>query len=198
MNQRELIEIVGSWLVISVAFAWVMQTPGGTLAQSFLPSLVVALVAVGTGFIFHELAHKYVAIHYGAHAEFFAWPTGLGLALVLAFALGFVFAAPGAVYIFSTNLTKKQNGIISLSGPIVNIILGIVFFVFGFLATGLSNPFFAMLGFRAGMINFFLAGFNLLPLGPLDGKKVFDWNKAVWAVFFVPLLALYLTFSVGF
>lgn len=200
MNQREIIEIVGSWLAVSVAFAWVMQDPtsGQTIAARFLPSLLIALVAVGTGFIFHELAHKYVAIHYGAHAEFFAWPFGLGLALLLAFTIGIVFAAPGAVYIFATNLSKKQNGIISLCGPIVNIVLGILFVIAGFLLLPSANSFWSTVGFQAGVINFWLAFFNLIPLGPLDGKKVFDWNKLVWAAFFVPLVLVFLFVRVGF
>ena len=33
-------------------------------------------------------------------------------------------------------------------------------------------------------INGFLATFNLLPFGIIDGKKVFNWNKAIWMLFF--------------
>ena len=89
MDQREIIEIAGSWLVISVAFGWVMRNSFGITAfpNNFYFAFIVAAVAVGTGFILHELAHKYSAIHYGAHAAFFAWPMGLLLALVLSFGL---------------------------------------------------------------------------------------------------------------
>lgn len=200
MNRREIIEIIGSWLVVSIAFGWVMQerVAGASLSQTFLPSLAIALVAVGTGFIFHELSHKYVSIHYGVHAEFFAWPFGLAIALILAFSpIHIVFAAPGAVYIFARTLPKKENGIISVAGPLVNIGLGIIFVAVGFLVMPLQNQFLSQLSFQAGLINFFLAGFNLLPFGPLDGKKVFDWNKLVWAACFIPMLLIYLTVGIG-
>jgi Zn-dependent protease len=36
----------------------------------------------------------------------------------------------------------------------------------------------------AAFINGFLATFNLLPFSIIDGKKVFDWNKIIWFVFF--------------
>lgn len=196
MNQRELVELIGSWLVISVAFAWVMQTrtTGATLSQTFLPSLAIALVAVGTGFIFHELAHKYASIHYGAHAEFFAWPLGLGIALLLAFTIGIVFAAPGAVYIMAPQLSKKQNGIISAVGPITNILIGLVFFVLGVILAAIApQSFLQEIAWGAFQINFWLAFFNMLPIFPLDGSKVFAWDKKIWgfiiaAAFLVPLL----------
>ena len=44
------------------------------------------------------------------------------------------------------------------------------------------------IGFAAfyGMqINFWLALFNMLPIWQIDGQKVWVWNKAVWALFFV-------------
>lgn len=184
MNQREITEIIGSWLVISVAFAWVMQdrTGGAALSQSFLPSLAITLVAVGTGFIFHELAHKYASIHYGAHAEFFAWPVGLGIALLLAFTVGIVFAAPGAVYIMAPHLSKKQNGIISAVGPITNILIGLVFFVLGIILAAIApQSFLKEIAIGAFQINFVLAFFNMLPIFPLDGSKVFAWDKGIWA-----------------
>jgi len=31
-------------------------------------------------------------------------------------------------------------------------------------------------------MNLWLAAFNLIPFGPLDGLTIFRWNKLVWGV----------------
>ena len=38
------------------------------------------------------------------------------------------------------------------------------------------------------IINLWLGLFNMLPIGPLDGKKVFAWNPKIWAGLFVLLI----------
>ena len=181
MNNREIRDLTISWLTISAAFAWIhvnFFSPGG--AADFAAVLIIMLVAVGGGFILHELAHKYVAIYYGAHAEFVMWTNGLILAVALALTLGIVFAAPGAVYIYGRNITARQNGIISLAGPLTNLAIVLLAGLFylairpgGFIETTLAYTM---------KINFFLAAFNMLPVFPLDGSKVFAWNKAAWLV----------------
>jgi Zn-dependent protease len=34
--------------------------------------------------------------------------------------------------------------------------------------------------------------FNLIPLGVLDGQKIFDWNKMVWAVTIAAAMGLFI------
>ena len=94
--------------------------------QAILFILPIVMVGVGTGFILHELGHKFVSMKYGYWAEFKLWPQGLLVALVTSF-LGFVFAAPGAVYTYANYMTDEINGKISIAGPIVNIVLAIIF-----------------------------------------------------------------------
>ena len=130
MNDRERNDLIISWLTVSFAFAWIgLGILSARGFEEFASGFAVMLVAVGTGFILHELAHKYVAIHYGAHAEFRAWREGLLLAIGLAlFTNGaFVFAAPGAVYVSGRGITVKQNGIISIAGPVINIAIAAIF-----------------------------------------------------------------------
>ena len=131
-----------------------------------------------TGFLLHELGHKFVAQRYGAWAEYRMYPMGLLMALVFSF-LGFLFAAPGAVYI-QGRISRKQNGLISLAGPLTNILFGTSFIVLwlAFPSLGLWSSAFNWVG----VLSLFLAGFNLIPLGPLDGKKVFNWSPTTWVL----------------
>ncbi|MFH0970239.1 MAG: hypothetical protein V1776_02145 [Candidatus Diapherotrites archaeon] len=184
MENRELTDLLISWISLSAAFAFVFADEGFNLI-GFSDALAIAALAVGTGFLLHEMAHKYVAIHFGAKAEFRAWNTGLLVALAVAVLFRFIFAAPGAVYIYGKHVTLRENGIISAAGPLMNIIIGII-------GIGLSSLFAtSQIGHVAlivGSINLYLAMFNLLPFFILDGAKVFAWNKGVWAILFIPLL----------
>lgn len=127
----------------------------------------------------HELAHKFSAIYYGAKAEFKFWPTGLLFAIGLSLITsgGFVFAAPGAVYIWGKNITKKENGIISLLGPLSNFVMAIIALIISFFIT---HKYILTIFFAIVQINLFLGIFNMIPIPPLDGFKVFRWNKIIW------------------
>ncbi|MBN1160015.1 MAG: site-2 protease family protein [Candidatus Diapherotrites archaeon] len=173
MSKTEVLHLLISWLTISAAFSFIFGEVGLT-ALAYFPMM---LVAVGTAFVLHELGHKYVAIAYGARAEYRAWTWGLIMAIGLAIVTNgnFVFAAPGAVYIMSRNLTRAQNGKIAFAGPMVNLILGILFLVAVFYV-GIWVGFFFLLA----QINLFLGFFNLLPIYPLDGAKVKAWSFNAW------------------
>ena len=110
------------------------------------------------------------------------WPTGLLFMLLFAMLFGFIFAAPGAVYIFARHLSKRENGIISLAGPAINILFCLIFAaVLALPAAGIQLAQLVLLIARFGMqINAFLAFFNLIPLFILDGAKVMHWNFWIW------------------
>lgn len=154
-----------------------------TASQIFL----ISLFSVGPGFVLHELSHKFVAEHYGFWAEFRMWPIGLVIALATS-VLGFIFAAPGATYISGSNISESENGIISVAGPLTNVAVAVVFLPVLLLGSGVWE----VLGFVGLYINLFLATFNMLPIMPLDGAKVFRWSKLRWAALFVPLAVLVL------
>lgn len=171
MDFTEVIHIVISVVTISLAFS-----------MFFLSSLPVVFLTVGCGFILHELAHKFVAIRYGCVARYRAWVEGLVLALVFAVVTQgrFIFAAPGAVYIYKQGLTRRENGIISLAGPLTNFLLGLGF---AFLLL-VPSPDVQLVGFMGFYVNMFLAFFNLIPVPPLDGSKVISWSVPAWLILF--------------
>ena len=128
------------------------------------------------------MGHKWAAERFGTASRFVMWPTGLFFMLLFAIITRFIFAAPGAVYIFARHLSKRENGIISLAGPAVNLLFCLIFAaVLTLPAAGIQLAQLVLLIAKFGMqINAFLAFFNLIPLFILDGAKVMRWNFWIW------------------
>lgn len=171
-SKKELQDLVLAWLGLSIAFTILLMGSTG----SFLSAFIIAVVAVGSGFLLHELAHKMVAQYYDCWAEFRADYMMLGLAIALSFG-GFIFAAPGAVMITGYSITREINGKISLAGPLTNYVLALLF-----LALFLMFPSTGLLFLYGFMINSWLGLFNLLPFGNFDGVKILYWNKLVYGL----------------
>jgi len=197
-SRIEVRDIAVAYLSLGLAFS-ILLLRGGLVSLTapgigqVAEAVAIALIAVGPGFVLHELSHKFAARRYGHWAEFRMWPLGLLLALVTSL-IGFIFAAPGATYISGINITKEENGKISLAGPLTNVAVALVFvplFLFG-------SDFVQTLGFFGVYINLFLALFNMIPVLPLDGAKVLSWSGRRWASLFVPLLAVFAAFFIIF
>ena len=154
--------------------------------------LGISLIAVGPGFVLHELSHKFTARRYGYWAEFRMWPAGLLLALATSM-IGFIFAAPGATYYSGLNVTKQESGKISIAGPLTNVAVALVFVPLLVFAGG----FWGYLGYYGVFINVWLALFNMIPIAMLDGAKVFSWSKSRWMLLFVPLAIIFAFFLAG-
>ena len=171
-SRTELRDLFKAWLVISLAFAIAMS--GFSISRIILVFFISAFT-VGIAFLFHELAHKIVAQHYGCEAEFRSFDKMLILAIAMSF-FGFVFAAPGAVMI-SGPVGIRRNGTISLAGPLTNLILAFLcLLALFFMPIGILKNIFQY-GF---LINTWIALFNLLPFWNFDGRKIFAWNRAVY------------------
>ncbi|MBI1972703.1 hypothetical protein HYS50_01725 [Candidatus Woesearchaeota archaeon] len=171
-SSLELFELGKAWVALSLAFA-ILYTGGALFSPTFMKLFVISAVVVGSGFLLHELAHKFLAQRYGCWAEFRA-DTKMLLFMIAVSFFGFIFAAPGGVFLHGT-LTRDKYGKISLVGPLMNIFLSIFFFILFFLDISYSLVSF---GFR---INAWLALFNLLPFWQLDGLKVLQWHKGVYS-----------------
>jgi len=199
-SQREVRDLAVAWLALGVAFTLLLEPElvavldfGGSLrdlsAVAVAETLTISLLTVGVGFLLHELAHKVVAVHYGQVAAFRADYRMLGLAIVGAL-VGFLFAAPGAV-VHRGRITARENGRIALAGPVTNLLLAVVFLVPYLAAEAVgAGGFVTALATRGLQINLLLAGFNMLPFGPLDGRKIRAWSTPVWAVVAVPAIVL--------
>ena len=181
-SRTEIVDITKAWIAISIAFAIVLT--GLSFSVQFLVGVAVAALTVGVGFLAHELAHKVVAQRYGCFAEFRANYSMLIIAVLMSF-FGFVFAAPGAVMIAGGHIDFKRNGKISLTGPLINLILSVIFLGLFFMHPNIIFGY----GF---IINAWLGMFNMIPFGFFDGRKIFMWNKAVYII--TAVAAVFLVF----
>jgi len=195
-DRDEIKELGIAMGVITLAFAAVFSGNfllGGSFSpMGFILVLPFALVATFTGFLLHELAHKISANHYGYPAAFSYNKRYLLFGALISFVIGILFAAPGAVFIYGRP-SKRENGIISAAGPLTNLVIGAL----SLGAALLASIFSGFLGFGlfyVGIINLIIGAFNMIPVMPLDGSKVWKWNKVVYiamAMLFIVPIFLY-------
>lgn len=181
-SEKEIRDLIKAWLAISIAFAILLR---GSLDLSIYETFIIAAITVGTAFVFHEMGHKIVAQKYGCFAEFRAFNQMLILAVIMSF-FGFILAAPGAVMI-SGPVGIRRNGKISAAGPIVNLILALLFLpILLMMPIGILK----VIAFYGFFINSWLALFNLIPIWNFDGAKVLRWDKKIYGILVATALGL--------
>lgn len=197
---RELLDLTLAIIVFSFIFgvssmkyAYLRQYPVSIILVLYL----AALLAVSLCILPHELAHKFVARHYGYWAEFRRSNYGLMIGLFLA-VLGIpIVAAPGAVML-DPYIDRSALGKSSAAGPATNAVVGFMFFPLA-LYTYLTNNFIGfMLTENVVVVSAMLGIFNMLPIDPFDGAKIWRWNSAVYIVLVVILGALLVLAELNF
>jgi Zn-dependent protease len=188
-SPTELAHLTIAFLVLTFDFVLLY---GGLVVYDVPTELFligVAAAAALTGFVAHEMAHKVSAQRRGYWAEFRLSVLGLVFSVITA-AFGFLFAAPGATMI-GGDADSDDMGRIAFAGPATNFVFAIVFLGGAFVAGAFSAG--ALLSFILlflAYINSWFAAFNMIPLGPLDGAKVYRWSGAVWIAGFLAFAAL--------
>jgi len=150
--------------------------------------------------ILHEVSHGYAAYKLGdstakyngrlslnplRHIDIFGTiilPILLLLATKGGLAFGFAKPVPINPNNFSYKTRKRDIGITAVAGPLVNIIIAIIFSLIFRLIGNVAVPmgtifsrvllFFAETSFLIAFFNLVLAFFNLIPFPPLDGSKI--------------------------
>ncbi|MFX0106040.1 MAG: hypothetical protein ACFE75_11195 [Candidatus Hodarchaeota archaeon] len=150
-----------------------------------------------TAFLFHELGHRQVAIHFGLQTKFRLLTFGMMLTVI-----GVIFniyslvsggasfpslALPGAVVVLGLSKIDRTTGLCKAAGPTVNLVYGAILFIISFIIP--NYPLNMLIGLAANL-NFMLGTFNMIPIGILDGQNIWKWNKKVYLVLCVSLLVL--------
>jgi Zn-dependent protease len=162
----------------------------------FAVGLIVALTI-------HEFSHAFTADHFGdptprAYGRVSLNPLRhldpVGTLMLLIFHFGWGKPVPIDPY----NLSKKEQILVSLAGPGSNLILATVTAILIRLLP--ANQTISSIVVQFIYINLILAIFNLIPIPPLDGSKLFlnllpesqsiEWEKALDRYGFIILIAL--------
>jgi len=138
------IPVRAHWSVVLIAVLFGVNLA----AQLGVTAGVVAVLAFFVSILAHEFGHALVARHYGVETE-----------SIDLWALG------GMARLDREPPTPRADGLIAGAGPLVSLIIGLVTFGAAFLFA--SN----VLAW-IGIVNLFLAVFNMLPGAPLDGGRV--------------------------
>ena len=188
-SRTEMQHLFIAWIAISYAFALVLSGPArrDPFGEIVIYKFMLSLLTVGVSFILHELAHKVVAQRYNMWAEFRMSSSMLMFAVGLAYMMGALIAAPGAVQIYGNYATREQIGRIGAAGPLMNVLLALAFTPL----VGMDG-FLGEVGSFGVLINLWLAAFNMLPISVLDGKKVLAWSKGAFAGIFLLIILVWI------
>lgn len=158
--------------------------------------LILSLIIILFSAILHEIAHGYVADRLGdptarlagrltldprKHIDPFM-SIALPVILILSGLPAIGAAKPVPVDPFNLKEGRKDIALVSLAGPLTNIVIAILasfiikFISLPFIESGVPSLIFAICYLIFTIIlklNLLLAIFNLLPIPPLDGSKIF-------------------------
>src|SRR6266498_2780140 len=172
--------------LLHIAVAALLVTAVGLSLNGYSHFSWQFLAMFVSAFLVHELAHKFLAQYYGSWSEFRAQTYGLLVTAISALPImPFKFIAPGAVMIGLSD--KNKFGRVALIGPLTNLVMGFGFLFLTYYYNSFS-PYFAV----GSSFNGWIAMFNLMPFGGLDGQKIFDWNKLVWIAVMSAAMGLFI------
>lgn len=153
--------------------------------------LTVILLVLSMAFVIfcctpvHELAHGYAAYKLGddtakyqgrltfnplAHLD----PVGA----IMIFLFGFGYAKPVQVNPTKFKNPRRDMALTALAGPVANIIMAFaavfIAYIIGYFAHSQLVSLAAVFFYYAASVNAMLAVFNLIPVPPLDGSRIFS------------------------
>lgn len=173
-------------LALTIFLSWMNQG----IDQRLLPWQGVLLLAgfYTSGFFLHELGHRQVAKRHNLPTKFRLLSFGLVLTVVGYFT-PLKIGIPGAVLVVGLEEINDRTGQCKVAGPLVNLVLGFALFGLSFLPL-IPAPYNFFFGMGA-YFNFMLGGFNLLPVGPLDGRNIIKWKPGLWGALMLVMWGMF-------
>jgi len=192
---------IRNFLIIILVLAFIISMdewgPGQEVQLAYgLFNFFNAMLVVTLSILFYNTAQRIIGLNLGYKVEYQFWSFGIFIALILAFistALGKTLwvLIPGGILIhhigkhrlgfFRYGLNYFGLGMIALSGPVASIVLAIIFkIISGFISTPLIT--------KLIHFNLIFAVWQILPIPPLDGSKLFFGSRMVYSFAFFSII----------
>ena len=165
------IKVDSSWIIVLFLMIWSLsfgafpQYFKGLSSTTYLWMGIFGALGLFFSIVLHELFHSLVARRYG-----------LSISGITLFMFG------GVAEMTEEPNNPKTEFYMALAGPLTSIVLGLIFYgIFLLLSSLKVSMGVAGIFVYLGVINWVLAGFNLIPAFPLDGGRILRsilwWRK---------------------
>ena len=201
--ERESSGGAGAWivnvLVIAVLFALqrVRVGAGGELHMSMLWQMPLAIALV---FGVRSVAMKLAGRAVGLDLRYRIWETGLILSALITLVFGGVFPSTGSHYPREVRWSYRSElprlGRVGFAGAFSLLVLGWLLFAYDISGVGAGIPTVVdqALGLMVQPVMALLVFEVMLPFFPFasfNGRRVFDYNRVLWLLLAVGVVALY-------
>jgi len=179
LGHREILVLGTGAVIYGLAF---------TLAERIgvVPGVIGMYVLVcGVVVSIHEATHYLIARRFAMPSRIRFNASGIVTTFLTAWLFGNVFAQPLMTTIPAGD--KRATGIAMIAGPLVSFA-----FAAGFALLIPLGGIWTLMGTTGLSVNLLEAVYSLVPFTPMDGNSVYGWNRAIWAVAFVPVFIVYL------
>jgi hypothetical protein len=174
------VSLIGA-AILGGAFTFI--TSFGLKIDIFVTWTIIGAVVV----IVPRAIQYIVAGKNGILADYRLWWGGILIILLTTVIFRNVFGQPVRTEITREDeCDKKKLAIVMLAGPLVSILLSSIFLVM-YLMKGT----YATLGLMGLEMSLLAAVVTFIPISPMEGERVYLWNKIVWAAIFFPVLFVY-------
>lgn len=180
LSRVEIASYAVSIVILTLAFAYAKSASLGQIYE------VIPLVLATT--VITDFVRSYVITsisrHMGVWTEQRIWYLGLALFSFSTIVFKVPFSWPSRLARYSQKMTKRLSGLLSSISAVIT--FG---FAFAFLALYLAG--FTLIGNVGLIMCLTKVLFDVLPIPPMGGKNIFDWNKLVWLALFAASAASY-------
>lgn len=157
----------------------------------WLGNFILMFIAAAITVFVHHLGHRIAGLHVGFRVEYSIWWYGILISLMLAIVSRgkLWFLIPGGIMVYwmpKHRIGRFRYGpnmynfsMICLMGPIANILLATMIKTIDvWFGIGITEIYFFD---RLFFLNWAYAIFNLLPIPPLDGSRIFFHSRLIYA-----------------